>query len=495
MHAASNVQCYLLSVTTFAGMAVPHAHGPYIGLLLAGWMPAFMRCPICPPNFTGEECADFQRINGCHACDRRGCWQASSSCLFFARARSSHQDAGWGDSVPHMRETVITCTADGLDIEGRLSVDWWRHYQDVCFCINGADQFSMGKASGDQCNCLIDTLRQQMNLECDTRAVRNYVQARHSNLVLGDFLEFQQHWRDVLSGLGHVAGRNIDPSVYKVVCVDAQFIGNGDVEGNGVNILYIARQNANHFVPLLRRNAGEDDNSASVDNQPNDKASDGGTDVESTRFCDGSCDQDDITTAEIEPPEFSLNDSCEGNTKAAETAARALAGMRSLASAVATAKLERDGVTEAASGTSSAASQDEGSDDEASSSAYDSDATDLFHLEVEPAATWETIQDKDTRVAHLLASQMRRHPLVPAQPDDETSISSFIAVQSRLKLPAAHCAFRGCCWTGSTKGSIEEHVVREHSAQLLAAEKEVYGNGSHYGSSRQISKAHYSLNM
>ena len=30
-------------------------------------------------------------------------------------------------------------------------------------------------------------------------------------------------------------------------------------------------------------------------------------------------------------------------------------------------------------------------------------------------------EDKDRRVAHLLASQMRRHPLVPAQPDDEAT--------------------------------------------------------------------------
>ena len=114
---------------------------------------------------------------------------------------------------------------------------------------------------------------------------------------------------------------------------------------------------------------------------------------------------------------------------------------------------------------------------------------------MEPAATWETPQDKDTRVAHLLASQMRRHPLVPSLANDETGSTSFIAVESGLKLPVAHCAFRGCCWTGSSKDSIEEHVVREHSAQLLAAEKEVYGDGSHYGSSRGVSKAHYSLNM
>ena len=96
-----------------------------------------------------------------------------------------------------MRETRITCTADGLDMEGRLNVDWWRQYRDVCFTVNGAEQFSMGKASGDECNCLIDTLRQQMNLECNIAEVRNYVQARHSNIELGDFLELQHHWRDV----------------------------------------------------------------------------------------------------------------------------------------------------------------------------------------------------------------------------------------------------------------------------------------------------------
>ena len=439
--------------------------------MLAGTVPAFMRCPICPPDFTGEECADFQRINGCHACDRRGCWQANPSCLFFARSRELHQDAGWGDSVPHMRETRITCTADGLDMEGRLSVDWWRQYRDVCFTVNGAEQFSMGKASGAECNCLIDTLRQQMNLECNITEVRNYVQARHLNIKRGDFLELQHHWRDVISGLAYVIGLDTVPSAYKIICVDSMFIGNGDVEGNGSSTLYIARQNANHFVPLLRRHD------------------------ESAGFSDGSGDEEDSIAVEKELPELPLNDSGEENVEASENAVKALAGMRSLASAAAAAKSECHGFTEAASSISSAASQGEGSDDEASNSAYDSDATDLFHLEVEAAATWETPQDKDTRVAHLLASQMRRHPLVPSLPNDETGSTSFIAVESGLKLPVAHCAFRGCCWTGSIKGSIEEHVVREHSAQLLAAEKEVYGDGSHYGSSRGVSKAHYSLNM
>ena len=160
-----------------------------------------------------------------------------------------------GDSVPHMRETRITCTADGWEIEGRHSVDWWKQYRDVFFSVNEANHFSMGKASGDECNCLIDTLRQQMNLESDIRAVRDYVQARHSSMAVTDFLELQRHWVDIISGLAHVVGSKFVPSAYKIICVDAMFIGNGDVEGNGSRILYIARQNTNHFVPLLRRAA------------------------------------------------------------------------------------------------------------------------------------------------------------------------------------------------------------------------------------------------
>ena len=50
------------------------------------------------------------------------------------------------------------------------------------------------------------------------------------------------------------------------------YIGNGDVEGNGASTLYIARQDASHFVPLLRRNLVVDDNFASEYNQSNDKA-------------------------------------------------------------------------------------------------------------------------------------------------------------------------------------------------------------------------------
>ena len=142
----------------------------------------------------------------------------------------------------------------------------------------------MGKASGSECNCLIDTLRQQMNLECDIKAVRDYVQERHPSIVPGDFLELQHHWRDVVAGLAHVVGSDIVPSSYKIICVDAMFIGNGDVEGNGSTTLYIARQNANHFVPFLRRPAVDDDNAASECNGSSAKGSDDGADDTSAFF-------------------------------------------------------------------------------------------------------------------------------------------------------------------------------------------------------------------
>ena len=73
--------------------------------------------------------------------------------------------------------------------------------------------------------------------------------------------------------------------------------------------------------------------------------------------------------------------------------------------------------------------------------------------------------------------------------------TSFSAVQSGLKLPVAHCAFKGCRWIGFTKDSIHEHVVRVHGAQMLAAEAEVYGKGVQYGSSPLLRKLHYTLNM
>ena len=39
--------------------------------------------------------------------------------------------------------------------------------------------------------------------------------------------------------------------IHKVVCVDMIYMGEGDVVGSGSKRLVIARQNQNHFVPLI----------------------------------------------------------------------------------------------------------------------------------------------------------------------------------------------------------------------------------------------------
>ena len=45
-----------------------------------------------------------------------------------------------------------------------------------------------------------------MHLDCDIKAVRAYVQAQDADLVHGDYLELQTHWRDVICGFAHVVG-------------------------------------------------------------------------------------------------------------------------------------------------------------------------------------------------------------------------------------------------------------------------------------------------
>ena len=85
-----------------------------------------------------------------------------------------------------------------------------------------------------------------------------------------------------------------------------------------------------------------------------------------------------------------------------EEAAKALTAMKSLSAAASTGEPCSNKAGDDASSSSSTA-QDESIDEDEISSGCESDATDLFHLDTEPAATWETVQDKDRRVAHVLA--------------------------------------------------------------------------------------------
>ena len=39
---------------------------------------------------------------------------------------------------------------------------------------------------------------------------------------------------------------------------------------------------------------------------------------------------------------------------------------------------------------------------------------------------------------------------------------------TEMKLPVAHCAFRGCAWVGGTSDEVDEHLRRAHPFDMLA---------------------------
>ena len=116
--------------------------------------------------------------------------------------------------------------------------------------------FTMGTACGEGFNCLIDTLRQSLGVVCNVLHIRSELERRHagkaSHILPGSFLELGAHWRDIVELLGLEIS---EADRIRIVCVDVNLPGHGDVypQGNNDNkfTLYIARQNLNHFVPLI----------------------------------------------------------------------------------------------------------------------------------------------------------------------------------------------------------------------------------------------------
>ena len=115
-----------------------------------------------------------------------------------------------------------------------------------------AIRFEQGTATGVDCNCLIDTLRQCLDISDRSiiDSVRYHLEKtfcwrRGSDRVRpGDYLQLNFHWQTVIMLLG------ANPELYKIICADWVHKGNGEVVGSGSDELYIARVGENHFVPL-----------------------------------------------------------------------------------------------------------------------------------------------------------------------------------------------------------------------------------------------------
>ena len=200
------------------------------------------------------QCVQIQRERGCHACDRRGCWQESPQCTFFGREREGHRDAAaTGSSAPHMFSRLpVAITENARRKLVRV----------------GEQVFVKGAASGENNNCLIHTLigvlQDHVSFIADPRWIRSELRRRFPSgpnaVTAKNYLDLRAHWQDILSLIsesacaqGFLDGRLIRPEAFRITCVEEGRQVVGDVVGDGPTDLFILNEYLQHFVPLLRR--------------------------------------------------------------------------------------------------------------------------------------------------------------------------------------------------------------------------------------------------
>lgn len=149
-----------------------------------------------------------------------------------------------------------------LDADRPYSVgDLEVHYDNRFIVVNDM-YFHQGTASGAGCNCLIDTLRQLLRVNVNIPEIRRQLQLLFPNepdkVKRSNFLDFQAHGPTILRLISEAASRQqggtpLDMSMFQIVCVDLQYVGNGDIAGNGRVKLFMARERGCHFIPLRER--------------------------------------------------------------------------------------------------------------------------------------------------------------------------------------------------------------------------------------------------
>ena len=166
--------------------------------------------------------------------------------------------------MPHISEMNIRIFADDVEQTAAQRHAFWYRGHKLDIKLDG-QAFYLGSASGDGCNCLIDTLRQKLpGVMCSVSTVRSELERRHHGqpmeIVPGAYLPLAL-WDDIVDLLSfHNGVRPVRVSWahrFRVVCIDLTWIGNGEVLPLGAtsathtSTLIIARVNQNHFVPLF----------------------------------------------------------------------------------------------------------------------------------------------------------------------------------------------------------------------------------------------------
>ena len=136
-------------------------------------------------------------------------------------------------------------------------VDWSLEGEHV---IISGRRYVQGFASSISSNCLIDTLREKLNIIANVALIRRYLMAMlpagHSQVAAPIFLTPSYHWRAVIDSLFRydMSGKpKLTHSHIQIVCVDVSYAGNGEAVGTGHMTLHLAKIGTNHFTPLIAR--------------------------------------------------------------------------------------------------------------------------------------------------------------------------------------------------------------------------------------------------
>ena len=201
------------------------------------------------------QCLETQRDNGCHRCDEIGCCDAN--CKHFKNERPNVAEAGDGSGRA------------AADIFERTPVQIHRDAGNQNVVVEFDNRsFIKGFASGDGCNCLIETLLACLNdndLRCiaDVPWIRQELRRRfrqgENRVTEGNYLDLRNHWTTIIDLIGISARRNeCDPTNqiharnFNVTAVLEEQRIVVERDGVGPVNLFVLNEDIRHFVPLLR---------------------------------------------------------------------------------------------------------------------------------------------------------------------------------------------------------------------------------------------------
>ena len=175
--------------------------------------------------------------------------------------------------MPHIGQTDFILTADGVRQHGngvRRKPGWYDGKKLEVSVDNM--RFELGYATGDGCNCLIDTLRKLLNdlpsviiPQGCLPEVRRLLEDKHRHgptpIRSRDYLDLAHYWEDIVNLLWerdtvHLQ-LNRTAEYFEIICIDLLDLDHGerlphDADRSRRRGLYVARLNGNHFVPLER---------------------------------------------------------------------------------------------------------------------------------------------------------------------------------------------------------------------------------------------------